>query len=411
MLKKISLLFFLSFVIVGCIFADNRAFRTFTESALYDTTEGKKEQLITIARGDTVFATEETMSFLQENDGRSFDYIPVAYKDVKGYIPFNAAYPIKLTEQDEISFIQHKTPDHRVVQERMLVSEMEWAMNHTPSPSYWFYVIIWALVCGIVAYIVSVYKPLYYIALILLGICLSVVSFAEIMYLLAFHNYVLWFIKPSIVGGWGKTILNFIILGTVIGTQFGLYYMLWRQSFESEFDFEDKKKNDDEDDDDEVTTSNLNWIRKLAFLPPILGIVFMIVIWADYFSDGSYTAMPFIVLLATLPLAGLIGLVYQFSQKRFLQGIIFPVLYVSAGFGLVFSVMILNMLIVLVLVAAVIGGSAVMLGVAAIAGVFATFAGAGKRVTGYTSDGRKVSGTQDAFGNIKGDDGNTYTTK
>lgn len=403
MLRNILLLLLVTLISIPSAMSANKAYKVMGETSLVDRIDGKRTKLVTLEKGDTVYATEETEAYLAEHDGGKITNLPVEFKGTRGYATFSYVYPIKITPQDTLAFIQTKQVKDRVAQERFLVPAMEWAMNVSPSHMTWIYLIFISLVCAGVFTALAGKKPLYYVGLVLAGISLCVTTFAEVMYLLCFHNYVIWFVKPSVVGGWGHVILNFIILSLVLAAQVGLFYFIWKQSFKNEIDMDEKKSSED-DEDDEDTPS---WLVKMAFWPVALGVLLMVLIWVDYFEDNTMSAGAYLIAFASLGVCALCGAAYQFYNKRWLQGILFPVLYIGGGIGIACLIMILGMLVVLVAVVAVIFGLLAAGAIGAVAGLF----GAGRRVTGYTDDGTKITGTQDAFGNVKGDDGNTYKIK
>lgn len=388
---------------------ENRAYKTIGEIKFYDGDAGGKKPIMTIAKGDTLFATSKTEAYLSEHEGQGFNSIPLEYNGIQGFAYTSSIYPIKLSETDRLVFIQDSAPKNRGIQERYFVSYMEGAMNLPFSHMSWIYILFGAITVGVISFILMMGpRKLYYPSLTLMGLSLVVASAAEIMYLLCFHEYVLWFIYPSVVGGWGHTILNFIVMSVVLAIQMLLFYFMWRQSFLSEFNddtLEIKKDSDDDDDDDSQTPS---WINKLAFLPILLGLALMVLIWVDYFSGNTMSLNPYAMIGGTLVVAALCGLGYQFYKKRILQGIIYPVFYIAGGVGITASIMILGMIVLLVAVAGILFG---LLAMAALAGIGGLLFGMGKSVKFKDEYGRTHYGTQNLDGTIKGDDGKTYITK
>ena len=388
---------------------ENRAYKTISEIKFYDGDQGGKKPIRTIAKGDTLYATSETDTYLLEHEEQGFNSIPLEYNGIRGFAYTSSIYPIKLSETDHLVFIQDSAPKSRVVQERYLVPYMEWAMNLPFSHMSWIYILFAAIAVGVVSFVLMMGpKKLYYPSLILMGLSLVAASAAEIMYLLCFHEYVLWFIYPSVVGGWGHTILNFIVMSVVLAIQMLLFYFMWRQSFLSEFNddtLEIKNNTDDDDDDDSQTPS---WINKLAFLPILLGLALMVLIWVDFFSGNTLSLKPYVMIGGILVVAALCGLAYQFYNKRILQGIVYPMFYITGGVGIAASVMILGMVVVLVAVAGILFG---LLAMTALAGIGGVLFGVGKSVRFKDEYGRTHYGTQNLDGTIKGDDGNTYIAK
>ncbi len=406
MIKRIILLLILAAVIVVPAIGANKAYKALTETSLWDKNEGQRRELAVIAKGDSIYTTPEADAYIAERQekGTQISYLPMEYNGKKGYIDLSDVYPIKISAQDTLTFLQTRKETYRSAQERFLVPELEWAMNQPVSHIGWIYTALISLACAGIFAFLPAKKPFYYINLALTGVALTVTSVAEIMYLLSFHKQILWFMKPDIVGGWGHTILNFIIFSIAIGAQVVLFYYVWRNSLNDGFvaENEDDTNSADFYDDDERHPA---WLDKLAYLPLGVGVFLMIAEWVSYFQDGTLGPNLYISAFATLGIAALIGMGYQFSKKRWIQGIIFPVLYVTSSIGIACCVMILGMIVVLVVIVGAIFGVIVMMALSAIGGILF----GRERVTGYTSDGRKVTGTKDMYGNVKGDDGNTYT--
>lgn len=409
MLKRIFLLLILVTIVTFPASTVNKVYKALSETTLWDKNEGGKREIAIIEKGDSVYTTAETERFFQENEGGQIHYFPVEYKGKKGFVSKSQIYPVKANAEDTLTYMQTKYVKERVAQEKFLVPEMEWAMNLPVSHMGWIYVVLASLVCAGLSACTTTKKTMFYPGLALTGIFLTLTSGAEIMYLLCFHDHVLWFVQPSVVGGWGHVILNFILLSMVFAAQGGLFYFMWKQSFNSFLDIEEKvrKDHDDEDEEEEDDDKTPSWLGKLAFWPFGLGLVLMILIWVDYFQEGTMSADVYIWAFATLALCALCGMGYQLSKKRFLQGLVYPVLYITSGIGLACGVMILGMLMVLVIIVGAIFLAIALMALSAAAG--ALFGR--ERVTGYTDDGRKVTGTKDMYGNVKGDDGNTYTIK
>lgn len=389
----------------------NKAYRTFRDVSLIDRVDGKRQKLITTQPGDTLYVTEEAESYIENNNSGPLKYLPVEYKGVRGYAQLSDMYPVKISETDPLVYMQRKQLEDRVAQERFLVPAMEWAMNAGPGHMTWIWLVFISLGCAVVFACMATSPRLFYLGLILAGLSLAVTTVAEIMYMLCFHDYVLWFLYPSVVGGWGHVILNYILFSIAMAAQVGVFYFVWKQSFNSKVEEEKAEKKNDDDDDDDDDEGTPSWLTKLAFWPVAAGIVLMFVTWIDFAADSSFTPMPYLAVFGSLAVCALCGLGYQFYRKRWWQAVVFPVLYVAGGIGITCVVMIQGMLVVVVAVGAVIFGLIAGAALGAVVGAFGMIGGAGRRVGGYTDDGKKVTGTQDAFGNVRGDDGKTYKMK
>ena len=408
---KTFILFFLSIIFcTNSIWAENRAFKGIKDIGLVDELVGKKKTLITVEKGDTMYANETTYQFLNENEGNTIHYIPVEYKGITGYAHSHEIYPIKISDQDTLKFIQTKRTEDRTVQERLLVPAIEWTMNTVSDFMTWFWFILFSIVAALIFFVVSFSDKLKSFGLIMVGVSLSAASICEFFYLLHATSYVIWFIYPSVVGGWGHVILNFIIFSALVGVQAGLYYYLANTCITGnlQFKMDFKKDEDDEDDEDEAPNS---FFRNLGLLPILIGFALMIMIWVDYFTGSKMSGTPFIVLISLLGVGGIIELIYLFKYKMWIAGVLMPIFYIVGGIGLAGIVMILGMLSVLIVIAGAIFGFLAILAVGAIGGLIGSMAQAGKRVEGYDEFGNKVTGTIDAFGDIHGDDGKTYKQK
>ena len=405
--------FFIILCIIFCAnstYAENKAFKGIKEINLVDELTGKKKTLITVEKGDTMYANEATYQYLSDNEGNTIHYIPLEYKGITGYAHSHEIYPIKLSEQDTLTFIQTKRLEDRTVQERLLVPAIEWTMNIVSDYMTWFWFIVFSIVSALIFFIISFSDKLKSFGLIMVGVSLSAASICEFFYLLHATSYVIWFIYPSVVGGWGHVILNFIIFSAICGIQGGLYYYLAYTCITGNLRFNvDFKKDDDEEDDEDESPNSM--LKNMGILPILIGFALMIMIWVDYFTGSKMSGTPFIVLLSLLGVGGIIELIYLFKYRMWITGILMPIFYILGGIGLAGIIMILGMLSVLIVIAGAIFGFLAILAVGAIGGLIGSIAQAGKRVEGYDEFGNKVSGTIDAFGDIHGDDGKTYKQK
>ena len=409
-MKKCFLIFLSIIFCVNYIYAENKAFKGIKEINLVDEITGKRKTLITVEKGDTMYANETTNQYLIDNDGGTIHYIPVEYKGITGYAQSHEIYPIKLSEQDTLKFIQTKRLEDRTVQERLLVPAIEWTMNTVSDYMTWFWFILFSIVAALIFFVVSFSDKLKSFGLIMVGVSLSAASICEFFYILHATSYAIWFIYPSVVGGWGHVILNFIIFSALCGVQAGLYYYLAYTCITGNLQFKVDFKKDDEDDEDEDEAPN-SILKNLGLLPILIGFALMIMIWVDYFTGSKMSGTPFIVLISLLGVGGIIELIYLFKYKMWIAGGLMPIFYIVGGIGLAGIVMILGMLSVLIVIAGAIFGFLAILAVGAIGGLIGSMAQAGKRVEGYDEFGNKVSGTLAAFGDIHGDDGITYKQK
>ncbi|MCH5235387.1 MAG: hypothetical protein J1E16_08820 [Muribaculaceae bacterium] len=410
-MKKYFFIFISIIFCVNHIYAENKAFKGIKEINLVDELTGKRKTLITVEKGDTMYANETTNQFLIENDGGTIHYIPVEYKGITGYAQSHEIYPIKLSEQDTLKFIQTKRLEDRTVQERLLVPAIEWTMNTVSDYMTWFWFILFSIVAALIFFVVSFSDKLKSFGLIMVGVSLSAASICEFFYLLHATSYVIWFIYPSVVGGWGHVILNFIIFSALCGVQAGLYYYLAYTCVTGNLQFKVDFKKDEDDEDEDEDEAPGSFLKNLGLLPILIGFALMIMIWVDYFTGSKMSGTPFIVLISLLGVGGIIELIYLFKYKMWIAGFLMPVFYIVGGIGLAGIVMILGMLSVLIVIAGAIFGFLAILAVGAIGGLIGSMAQAGKRVEGYDEFGNKVTGTLDAFGDVHGDDGKTYKQK
>lgn len=404
MRKLLIVAFALTFILP--LNAVNRAYRALEESPLYllDEKGILKETLpIKVAKGDTVYATQETHDFINEYKGEGKNRIPIEYNGTNAFIYLKNIHPIKLESSDVLEYIDDHVLEPGSFKEQKIIPLMEWAMNFSPNPLVWIYITLIALICGAGFRFLSGVKGFGVIGLSLVGLSLAIMSGAEIMYFLSYEQHSTWFLKSGIVGGWGRVILNFVILAAVCGGQSFLFYDLWKSSFtvgdqlklsfrrktQDEFDY------DDLDEDEERETPK--WLIYAAYLPIAIGILLIIFVIAK----ASETA--YLVLSATLVAAAIAGAAYQISKGRMVQGIIFPICYILASIGLTVMVMTLSVILLLV---AIVG----VLAVLAIAFAWSFLTGlVSDRVDFVDEYGRKHSGTRQWDGTVKGDNGKTYT--
>lgn len=379
----------------------NKLYRTLPkETELYDKNEGGKKELLKVLQGDTLHASAATEAYLIENEGKEISYIPVEYRGIKGWVSADNIYPVKALPTDTLTHLSVSAANDLEPIERFARPAIDWALNRTENHMSWLYVLFIALGASMLFFgLSSVHKAVRLPALILSGVALVAASGAEIMYILAYPEHLLWFLKPSIAGGWWRVILNFLILAVTLTVQMGMFYGLWALSFNDVLPLRKNQK-----DDEDVP----EWVDGLAIYPAGLGVVLMVMYLIDAFTGNDWSAVPYLVALGTLVIPAICGMIYQFILGRWLRGIIFPVIYVAAAPGITITVFMLSLVILLVIVAGIVIALGASLVVGAIAGLFN---GGGGRVTGYTSDGRKVTGWRGLDGKIRGDDGRTYVDK
>ncbi|MCD8235862.1 MAG: hypothetical protein LUD00_04245 [Prevotellaceae bacterium] len=317
-------------------------------------------------------------------------YIPIEYKGVKGWAAMSQIYPVKLSEGDTLVFDHATALKDRTAIERYLTPQMEWVMNLPATHMTWIYAMIISVLIAVGFYaftLVDRFRPVRNVFFGLTAVALVALSAAEILYIFSFYSHVLWFAKPSLVGGWGHVILNFLVMSVILAVQAVLFLLCWGEPLKTD------KYN--------------NWIYKLPAVPVALGVLFMVMSWIDYASDTPFTAKTYLILFGSIGVAALIGMFHHFRNKRFIEGIVFPVCFVCIGIGMAVSVMILSMIVVLVVVVGAIAIFGLLLVLSPIAGLLF----GKKRVKGTTEDGTEVKGWEDRYGNIQGDDGKTYTRK
>ncbi|MDE6108800.1 MAG: hypothetical protein K2F72_00760, partial [Muribaculaceae bacterium] len=310
----------------------------------------------------------------------------VEYNGKNGYVMLSSYYPIRIESTDTLHHVMDSAPKSRTPFERFLVPEMNRAMNLSGGPASWLLWIL-AFTAAATAFLVLSFRGIIpKIAPLLCGLSLVAVSACEVMYLLSYHNNILWFIMPSCVGGWGHTILNFLLLSIVVGIQAGGLYYVWRTVLDNDPD-EDAPK----------------WIVDASFWPVVLGIALMIMVWVD---SNDIEASSYLIALGTLLVPAIAGMGWMFYQKRFADGIIYPAILFLSSLGLSAGLMIMSMLIVLVIVVAAILAVAILAALSFLSALFG-----GEEVEVYTRDGRVVKGTKNWDGTVSGRDGRKYHVK
>lgn len=383
--------------------AENRAYKALQEAPLYllDEQGNVKETLdLKVAKGDTVYATQQTHDYINEFRGEGKNRIPVEYQGTNAYIYLKNIHPIKLDSTDVLEYIDEHVLEPESYKAQKIVPMMEWAMNLTPNPMIWIYATLIALICGVGFRFLSGVKGYGVLGLSLVGLSLAVMSASEIMYFLSYEQHSTWFLKSGIVGGWGRVILNFIILAAVCVGQGYLFYDLWKSSFTvgDQLKFSLRKKDEDEDYDldEEEEGETPKWLTYAAYLPIAIGILLIV------FVIAKASAIAYFVLGATIVAAGIAGAIYQISKGRMVQGIVFPLSYVIASVGLTVMVMTLSVILLLVAIVGVLLVLAVAFAWSFLTGLI------GDRVDFVDEYGRKHTGTKQLNGTVKGDNGKYY---
>ncbi|MDE6266860.1 MAG: hypothetical protein K2M07_05880 [Muribaculaceae bacterium] len=321
--------------------AVNKAYVTLKEAPLYILNESGsvKETLPDkVAKGDTVFATPETVTYLEEHKGERTLRIPIDHKGTRAYIYVNNIHPIRLEPSDTLVYLNDNAVKQGSFKDQKIVPAMEWAMNVTTDPIQWIYLALIAIGCAVVFRILANIRGCGIIGLSLVGLSLAVMSAAEIMYFLSYEPHAFWFLISDIVGGWGKVLLNFLILTVVSASQAYLFYDLWSSSFTVRSSLTIHLLKKDYYDGGETP----KWIVKAAYLPFIFGIMLIILIIFEVSATIYY------VMAAGIVCAAIAGAIYQFSKGRLIPGIIFPLFYVADSIGLIVMVMSLGLILLFV---------------------------------------------------------------
>lgn len=427
MIKKIFTLLILVLFCLPNVSGENRAYKVLWERSLWEFKNDRAERnrIGTIMKGDTVYAMEETAAYIAEHEAADgIDYIPVEYKGKRGFVENAELYPIRLAETDTLRYLYEHAEGKRDFTERFLGPARTPVMNLPVNYVGWLMIVLVGIIASGVCFAFwSKFKsPLLILSA---AVLLAAASAAEMVYMLSVNNTI-WFLMPSVVGGWGKTILYFIVMSLAIVGQFVLFLMIWTESrhgkgLPSRFSGGRAKLklssgvrqrtsgdyyDEDEDDDSQAPPAPdvWNWVDLLAFIPVLVGVALMVIIWVDYFKDNTLSMSIWLWTLAPIPAAALCGLVSLIKKGKIAEGIVIPLCFIISGIGIAISIMHLSMMIIFVIIVAVAVGAALLFGLSALGAAF----GGGERVTGYLPDGTRVTGTKDGFGNVRGDDGKTY---
>lgn len=369
----------------------NKAYKVLGKARIYEFENKSHNQFLVEAnKGDTIYATPDTEPYIRANEGQRMQYIPAEYKGTRGWVELNGIYPIKLASEDTLVFDYSSAIKNRSAIERYLTPQMEWAMNLPYNYLTWIYAIIVSLIVAACLCFAAVVCEKVLIRNILFGLTsfsLLAMSAFEVLYILSFYKNVIWFILPSVVGGWGYAILFLVVMSIVLAAQAYLLHLSWSRPFR------------------EQASEDTPWVGYLSVIPVILGLVLLVMMWVDYACDTPFAPKVWIWTFGSLALPALVGLICHFRHGRILSGIIFPVCYMGIGIGMSICIMVLSMIILLAIVVGILGVLAVIFGFSFLGALF----GSGDRVKGYTEDGKAVTGWEDIHGNIHGDDGKIYT--
>lgn len=374
-------------------------FRSLSDkTTLWDKNEGGKKKVIEIMKGDTLYSTPATHLYVEEHRGERMLQIPVSYKGMKGWVYLNKIYPVKAGVEDTLRYIPQSSAKNLDVLERNAAGVMEWAMNQRDdSKTYWLYVILISLGAALLLNVCAA-GPVWLqkIGIFLMAIALMVASLAELMYILAFYDHVAWFIMPSMVGGWGHAIINFVILAAAIAVQVFCFVIVWSGCFAGGM------TTSKDVDTDDVPENLLYW----GLYPPVLGVILLVMHLIDSFMSTHWSPLPYYIALGTLLIPALWGMFLLFSRGKIISGIVYPVFYLLAAPGIALLIFALAFMMIIAAILAVIAGFLIMAALGIVGGVLF----GRPTVTGKLPDGRRVSGLLDRDGRtVHGRDGNTYT--
>ncbi len=399
-MKKLLLFLMLLLTLPTFVEAQNKAYKAIQNFSFREERNGKWEKIDDVAEGDTLYATEETVEYIQNSNGTGTRFIPVRYKDKRGNIDLRNVYPIKLLPSDTLVYDYARSPEDRSFIERYCVKEMNFATNLGVSPMNWVLIVAFSLVGAVIFAFIAIKTRLKQIGLILLGISLLVASVAETMELFSTMNLTLWFVAPGTVG-WGRAIVNLLLFALICAVQGGLYVYFWSSAMSTPSNSAIKL----DDDDDEKP-----WYEKLSdklifggFVPIALGVLLMILRIIDSFCGNNWPASLYYCLFGVIGLVGVLGFMVMLCRKQWIEAVLLPICYIVGGVGIALTFMIFGLVMIVVLILA-------GLIFAGLAFVFGALFGS-PEIEGTLPDGTTVKGHKDAFGNFKGNNGVTYKVK
>lgn len=357
-----------------------------------ETQEERKvaKELILAQRGDTLLAGEGTAEFIESRRAKGLSYIPVVYRGIKGYTSVDNVRPLFLADTDTVYLIQSKSLGKLAAMERSLLPYQFKAINIPVDPMIWMWIALGGLALYLIIFIGgNMWPSIFKNSSVFVFIGSAITSCAEVLYLLSMGDQALWFFSPHAVG-WGLAILNFLLMAAVIAAQYWVFADTWLILVPQK-DF----------DGDAVP----HWVGMLYIMPGLMAIITVIMLIIDAFTGNTWGIGVYACVYGIMLLAGLAAMGYLIFIKRPLLGIWAFLYYIVASVGLSVCLSILGLWLVVLAIALIIiviaGGSALAIGKGVVNG-------AGQTVTGYTSDGRKVTGVKDINGNVKGYDGKTY---
>ncbi|MDE6265195.1 MAG: hypothetical protein K2M11_08645, partial [Paramuribaculum sp.] len=94
-----------------------------------DNPEQRKEDktLMSLQRGDTIYAGEDTEAFLAAHAEKGYQMLPIVYHGVKGYCYADAVIPVKTAAADSIFPIVTDAPENMAAFQKSLVEWNTWA--------------------------------------------------------------------------------------------------------------------------------------------------------------------------------------------------------------------------------------------------------------------------------------------
>ena len=120
------LLFVILFATAG-VAAANKAYVAMQEAPLYILNEKGviEEKLpVRVAKGDTVYATSQTFSFLEEHKGERMVRFPIEYKGTKAFIYVNNVHPIRLEPGDTLTYLTDSKIEIGSILEQKIIPSM-----------------------------------------------------------------------------------------------------------------------------------------------------------------------------------------------------------------------------------------------------------------------------------------------
>ena len=383
--------------------AQNKAYRALSDFTLRENIDGRRVEVGTVAEGDTLYATEETYRYLEEVGDEGSRYIPLVHNNVRGSVDVRDIYPVKLEATDTIYHVHAKSPQSRTFIERFLVPQMNFAVNLSYPILTWFWILLYSLCGGIIFAFLNYKTRFKTLSLLFLGISLSAAAIAEIFYFLSTMNFTAWFMAPGRVG-WGKAIINFLILSGICALQGGLFIIFCGRAMVASNSGSILRLGPADDRYERNNGSFFKTLQSLyvfaAFLPILLGFALLIMEWIDYFFDSSWSPVPYIVLFGLIGLTGVIGMIFKIINQEWVEAIIVPVCYIIGGVGITLSVALMGIMMIFALVLA---------GLIIVALAFAIGVLFGhEKIMGSLPDGTEIKGYVDSFGRFKADDGKTY---